>query len=114
MLFGMELRHYATGADYLIYGIEPEWLKKQGNLMAIWEKKVYELMHKEGYLVFRLILSDRIFCDAIPNILTALRSITVSAAKQSIIRRLNGQRKRESLCQAARIFIRRNTSEDAE
>ena len=30
-----------------------EWLKKQGNLMALWEKQAYELMHKQGYLVFQ-------------------------------------------------------------
>ena len=53
VFFGMELRHYATGADYLIYGVEPDWLRKQGNLMALWEKQAYKLMHKEGYLVFQ-------------------------------------------------------------
>ena len=53
VLFGMELRHYATGADYLIYGIEPEWLREQGNLMALWEKQAYKLMHDAGYLVFQ-------------------------------------------------------------
>ncbi len=53
VLFGMELRHYATGADYLIYGVEPEWLKQQGNLMALWEKQVYRLMHAQGYLVYQ-------------------------------------------------------------
>ena len=53
VIFGMELRHYATGADYLIYGIEPEWLKTQGNLMALWEKQVYRKMHAQGYLVFQ-------------------------------------------------------------
>jgi len=53
VIFGMELRHYATGADYLIYGIEPEWLKQQGNLMLLWEKQVYRKMHAQGYLVFQ-------------------------------------------------------------
>lgn len=53
VLFGMELRHYATGADYLIYGVEPDWLIKQGNLMALWEKRVYRLMHDAGFLVFQ-------------------------------------------------------------
>lgn len=53
VLFGMELRHYATGADYLIYGIEPEWLRQQGNLMALWEKQVYRKMHAAGFLVFQ-------------------------------------------------------------
>ncbi len=53
VLFGMELRHYATGADYLIYGVEPEWLREQGNLMALWEKSMYRLMHEAGFLVFQ-------------------------------------------------------------
>ena len=53
VLFGMELRHYLTGADYLIYGVEPEWLRQQGNLMALWEKQAYQLMHEQGYLVFQ-------------------------------------------------------------
>ena len=53
VFFGMELRHFATGADYLIYGVDPEWLKKQGNLLVKWEKPVYEMMHREGYLVFQ-------------------------------------------------------------
>ena len=53
VMFGMELRHYATGADYLIYGIEPAWLKQQGNLMALWEKQAYSLMHEAGFLVFQ-------------------------------------------------------------
>ena len=53
VLFGMELRHYATGADYLIYGIEPEWLRQQGNLMRLWEKEAYKLMHGAGFLVFQ-------------------------------------------------------------
>lgn len=53
VMFGMELRHYATGADYLIYGVDPEWLRQQGNLLKLWEKQVYQLMHAQGYLVFQ-------------------------------------------------------------
>ncbi len=53
VIFGMELRRYATGADYLIYGIEPRWLKEQGNLMKLGERQVYRLMHEQGYLVFQ-------------------------------------------------------------
>ncbi|MGN0458155.1 MAG: PHP domain-containing protein [Eubacterium sp.] len=52
VMFGMELRHYGTSNDYLIYGMDDKWLEKQGNLMAVWEKGVYEMMHKEGYLVY--------------------------------------------------------------
>lgn len=53
VMFGMELRHYGTGNDYLIYGVDPEWLRAQGNLLAKWEKEVYELVHKEGYLIYQ-------------------------------------------------------------
>ena len=53
VMLGMELRHYGTGNDYLIYGVDDRWLKQQGNLMALWEKNVYRLMHEQGYLVFQ-------------------------------------------------------------
>lgn len=53
VMFGMELRHYGTANDYLIYGVDPEWLREQGNLLAMWEKKAFELMHSQGYLVFQ-------------------------------------------------------------
>lgn len=53
VMFGMELRHYGTGNDYLIYGVDPEWLREQGNLLAKFEKGVYELMHTQGYLVYQ-------------------------------------------------------------
>lgn len=53
VMFGIELRHYATANDYLIYGMDENWLRKQGNLLAVWEREMYELMHSEGYLVFQ-------------------------------------------------------------
>ena len=53
VMFGMELRHYGTANDYLIYGVDEEWLKQQGNLLAVWEKEMYSIMHKQGYLVFQ-------------------------------------------------------------
>ncbi len=53
VFFGMELRHFGTGADYLIYGVEPDWLRRQSNLLVKWEKQVYRLMHEQGYLVFQ-------------------------------------------------------------
>lgn len=53
VMFGMELRHYATANDYLVYGVDPEWLSQQGNLLALNEKQAYELMHSQGYLVYQ-------------------------------------------------------------
>jgi hypothetical protein len=53
VMLGLELRHYATANDYLIYGVDEDWLKHQGNMMAWWEKKMYENMHKQGYIVYQ-------------------------------------------------------------
>lgn len=53
VMFGMELRHYGTGNDYLIYGVDPEWLREQGNLLAVWEKDMSKMMHEQGYLVYQ-------------------------------------------------------------
>ncbi|MCM1114005.1 MAG: PHP domain-containing protein [Clostridium sp.] len=53
VLLGIELRHYGTANDYLIYGIDEDFLYHSGNLMTIWEKKVFELAHDRGYLVYQ-------------------------------------------------------------
>lgn len=53
VMFGMELRHYATANDYLVYGVDENWLRQQGNLLWLWEKEMCELMHEQGYLVFQ-------------------------------------------------------------
>lgn len=53
VMFGIELRHYGTANDYLVYGVEEEWFKKQGNLMSLFEKDAYKLMHQQGYLVYQ-------------------------------------------------------------
>ena len=53
VMFGMELRHYATANDYLIYGVDEKWLREQRNLLALWEKDMSELMHSQGYLVYQ-------------------------------------------------------------
>ena len=53
VLLGMELRHYATVNDYLIYGIEEDWLRAQKNMLLWNEKKAYEIIHKQGYLLYQ-------------------------------------------------------------
>lgn len=52
VLLGMELRHYGTANDYLIYGIDEEFLYNAGNLMTPWEKKIKKICSDKGYLVF--------------------------------------------------------------
>ena len=53
VMLGIELRHHLSASDYLIYGVTPEWLLKQGNMLNWWEKKRYEEVNKAGFLVFQ-------------------------------------------------------------
>ena len=53
VLLGVELRHYFTANDYLIYGIDEEFLYSSGNLMKVWEKEIYKRCHNRGYLVYQ-------------------------------------------------------------
>ena len=53
VLLGMELRHYGTANDYLIYGVNEDFIYAAGNLMKPWEKKVYDMCRKNGFLVFQ-------------------------------------------------------------
>lgn len=51
VLFGMELRFYGNGNDYLVYGITPEFIRKHGNLMTYYPRRFYELC-KENNMIF--------------------------------------------------------------
>ncbi len=53
VLLGIELRHYFTANDYLIYGIDEDFLYNSGNLMKPWEEKIHNLAHNKGYLVYQ-------------------------------------------------------------
>lgn len=53
VLLGIELRHYFTANDYLIYGIDENFLYSAGNLMNVWERKVFEIAKEGGYLVYQ-------------------------------------------------------------
>lgn len=51
VLFGMEVRFYGNGNDYLVYGMTPEFLKKYGNLMTYYPRRFYNLC-KENNMIF--------------------------------------------------------------
>lgn len=53
VLLGIELRHYFTANDYLIYGIDEDFLYSSGNLMKPWEKEVFRLVKEKGYLIYQ-------------------------------------------------------------
>ncbi len=50
VLLGMELRYYATANDYLVFGVTEEFLKKSGNLMAMYPRRFYSLAKKSGLI----------------------------------------------------------------
>ena len=53
VLLGLELRHYATVNDYLIYGVEEDWLRAQPSMLGWNEKTMSRRMHEAGYLVYQ-------------------------------------------------------------
>lgn len=53
VLLGIELRHYFTANDYLIYGIDEDFLYSGGNLMKPWEKKIHAMVQEKGCLVYQ-------------------------------------------------------------
>ena len=50
---GLELRHYATVNDYLVYGVEEDWLLHQPNMLFWGERKMSEEVRRQGYLVYQ-------------------------------------------------------------
>jgi len=53
ILLGMELRHWFTVNDYLIYGTDEEIVRSLGNMLIVGEKKVYQIFHEKGCLVYQ-------------------------------------------------------------
>ena len=51
VLLGMELRYYGTINDYLVYGVTEEFLKSNGNIMAMNPKRFYRLAKENGLIV---------------------------------------------------------------
>ncbi len=52
-LLGLELRHYGTVNDYLVYGVDESWLLTQTDMLFWNEKKMSERLHGRGYLVYQ-------------------------------------------------------------
>lgn len=53
VLLGMELRHYGTGNDYLVYGVTEEFLYNAGNLMMCGVKKMRKFCDENGFLLYQ-------------------------------------------------------------
>ena len=50
VFFGWETS-YGTGEDFLIYGLDPKWLKDHPEIIRLTQEEQYELVHSEGGLV---------------------------------------------------------------
>ncbi len=53
VLLGLELRHYGTVNDYLVYGVDERWLRRQGNLLLWDERTMSRNLHDAGCLVYQ-------------------------------------------------------------
>ena len=53
VLLGMEICFYSCPNDYLVYGINKEFLYNTPKLLEMNIKSFYELAHKNGFLVFQ-------------------------------------------------------------
>ncbi len=51
VLLGCEVRFFFTIDDFLIYGIDEEFLKNSGNLMIMYLKKLFRLCDSKGLLL---------------------------------------------------------------
>lgn len=50
VLLGMELRFYATGNDYLLYGIDESFIRNNGNLLLKTPRTIHNIAQNNGYL----------------------------------------------------------------
>lgn len=50
VLLGMELRYYGNGNDYLVYGLEPEFLNEHGNIMALYSRRFHKLCQENNMI----------------------------------------------------------------
>ncbi len=53
VLLGMEIRYFATTNDYLVYGIDEDFIRKNGNMLFKGPKRFYELVKASGGLVIQ-------------------------------------------------------------
>lgn len=53
VLLGLELRHYGTVNDYLVYGIDENWLMRQPNMLRWNEEEMCRKIHQSGGLVYQ-------------------------------------------------------------
>ena len=53
VLLGMEIRYFATTNDFLVYGIDEDFIRKNGNMLFKGPSRFYELVKASGGLVIQ-------------------------------------------------------------
>lgn len=97
VLLGLELRHYGTANDYLIYGIDEDWLKAQGNLLLWGEKTMSRRFHEQGCLVYQAHPFRRFMTRCDPALLDGIEVFnghTDAKANEAALRWAETHRKR--------------------
>lgn len=51
VLLGMEIRYFATTNDYLVYGIDEDFLRKNGNMLFKGPRRFYKLVKESGAII---------------------------------------------------------------
>lgn len=51
VLLGMEIRFFGTVNDYLVYGIDEDFIRKNGNMLFKGLRKFHELVHESGAVI---------------------------------------------------------------
>ena len=51
VLLGMEIRYFATTNDYLVYGIDEDFIRKNGNMLFKGPRRFYELVKESGAII---------------------------------------------------------------
>ncbi len=51
VLLGMEIRYFMTTNDYLVYGIDEDFIRSNGNMLFKGERRFYNLVKKQGAVI---------------------------------------------------------------
>lgn len=51
VLLGMEIRYFMTTNDYLVYGIDEDFIRNNGNMLFKGERRFYNLVKKQGAVI---------------------------------------------------------------
>lgn len=96
IFLGIEVRHHLTPSDFLIYGVEEDWLRQQGNMLNWWNRRRYGKFHKAGCLVFQAHPFRQGFRSC-PSYIDGVEVYNGKAVKDDNLKALNWAKKHNKL-----------------